>query len=275
MSASACSPGKCTGLPCVPLRGFLLPLILFCGSLAVAAVLKRGGHQVMVGGMDLGVMSAFISYAVGIIEPVVEIAGVITDIMAAQVCIERVTALLDEPCLIEDTAEVKEKYGDSFEPKTENWEPIRGDVTFDHVWFKYPDGGDWVLEDFSLHIPAGTTVAIVGETGAGKSTLVNLACRFYEPTEGRVLIDGRDSRERSQLWLHSSLGCVLQDPAPLRRTFATGGWRRRRRTLSAPRGSYLPIRLRRGCPTAIKRKSARVATGSPPERSSSSPLPGP
>ncbi|MBR2832753.1 MAG: ABC transporter ATP-binding protein [Oscillospiraceae bacterium] len=194
------------------LRGFLLPLILFCGSLAVAAVLKRGGHQVMVGGMDLGVMSAFISYAVGIIEPVVEIAGVITDIMAAQVCIERVTALLDEPCLIEDTAEVKEKYGDSFEPKTENWEPIRGDVTFDHVWFKYPDGGDWVLEDFSLHIPAGTTVAIVGETGAGKSTLVNLACRFYEPTEGRVLIDGRDSRERSQLWLHSSLGCVLQDP---------------------------------------------------------------
>ena len=194
------------------LRGLLLPLVLFCGALAVAAVLKRGGHQVMAGTMDLGVMSAFISYAVGIIEPVVEIAGVVTDIMAAQVCIERVTALLDEPCLIEDTPEVKEKYGDSFEPKTENWETIRGDVTFEHVWFKYPDGGDWVLEDFSLHIPAGTTVAIVGETGAGKSTLVNLACRFYEPTEGRVLIDGKDSRERSQLWLHSSLGCVLQDP---------------------------------------------------------------
>jgi ATP-binding cassette subfamily B protein len=76
----------------------------------------------------------------------------------------------------------------------------------------YPDGDENVLENFSLDIPPGTTVAIVGETGAGKSTMVNLVCRFYEPTSGRVLIDGRDARERSQLWLHSSLGYVLQDP---------------------------------------------------------------
>jgi ATP-binding cassette subfamily B protein len=76
----------------------------------------------------------------------------------------------------------------------------------------YPDGDENVLEDFTLDIPPGTMVAIVGETGAGKSTIVNLACRFYEPTSGRVLIDGRDSKERSQLWLHSSLGYVLQDP---------------------------------------------------------------
>ena len=68
------------------------------------------------------------------------------------------------------------------------------------------------FEDFSLHIPAGTNVAIVGETGAGKSTLVNLACRFYEPTQGSILIDGVDYRSRSQLWLHSSLGYVLQNP---------------------------------------------------------------
>ena len=78
--------------------------------------------------------------------------------------------------------------------------------------FRYPDGGGNVLEHFSLHIPQGSTVAIVGETGAGKSTLVNLACRFFEPTEGQILIDGVDYRQRSQLWLHSSIGYVLQDP---------------------------------------------------------------
>ena len=78
--------------------------------------------------------------------------------------------------------------------------------------FRYPDGGEDVLSHFNLHIPAGTTVAIVGETGAGKSTLVNLACRFFEPTSGQILIDGRDYRERSQLWLHSNIGYVLQNP---------------------------------------------------------------
>ena len=78
--------------------------------------------------------------------------------------------------------------------------------------FKYPDGDEYVLEHFNLKIPAGTNVAIVGETGAGKSTLVNLACRFFEPTEGQILIDGVDYRERSQLWLHSHIGYVLQTP---------------------------------------------------------------
>ena len=78
--------------------------------------------------------------------------------------------------------------------------------------FHYPDGNENILEHFNLHVPAGTTVAIVGETGAGKSTLVNLACRFFEPTQGRILIDGVDYRERSQSWLHSALGYVLQSP---------------------------------------------------------------
>ena len=78
--------------------------------------------------------------------------------------------------------------------------------------FQYPDGNEMVLEHFDLKVPRGTNIAIVGETGAGKSTLVNLACRFYEPTKGRILIDGRDARERSQLWLHSSIGYVLQTP---------------------------------------------------------------
>ncbi len=194
------------------LKAIMLPLIMFCGSVAVGVVLYRGGILVMGDLLDYGTLTAFISYAVGMIEPVVQTANVFTEMITAQVGIERVTALLNTPLAQADTPDVVEKYGDVFEPKRENWEKLRGDIDFEDVWFKYPDGDAYILEGFNLHIPAGTTVAIVGETGAGKSTLVNLACRFYEPTAGRVLIDGRDYRERSLLWLHSSLGYVLQDP---------------------------------------------------------------
>ena len=113
---------------------------------------------------------------------------------------------------VRDSEEVIAKYGDSFNPKKENWEPLRGDIEFRDVSFRYPDGDEYVLEHFNLKIPFGSNIAIVGETGAGKSTLVNLVCRFFEPTEGQVLIDGRDARERSQLWLHSAIGYVLQTP---------------------------------------------------------------
>jgi len=160
----------------------------------------------------LGVLSAFVAYAIITIDPVIWVSGVIAEVVSAQVGVERVTGLLAEEITIKDTPEVIEKYGDTFAPKRDNWERVLGGVTFDDVTFMYPDGDENVLENFSLDIPSGTTVAIVGETGAGKSTIVNLACRFYEPTEGRVLIDGKDARERSQLWLHSSLGYVLQDP---------------------------------------------------------------
>ena len=103
-------------------------------------------------------------------------------------------------------------YTPAVEPKRENWEPLKGSITFQDVTFRYPDGTENVLEHFTLEVPAGSAVAIVGETGAGKSTLVNLACRFFEPNQGQVLIDGRDYRERSLLWLHSNIGYVLQTP---------------------------------------------------------------
>ena len=90
-------------------------------------------------------------------------------------------------------------------------EDVTGAIELTDVTFRYT-GGEKVLSHFNLKIPAGTTVAIVGETGAGKSTLVNLACRFFEPTSGQILVDGRDYKERSQLWLHSSIGYVLQSP---------------------------------------------------------------
>lgn len=194
------------------LSAIYIPLVLFLSSLATAVVLARGGSMVLQNVLLLGTLSAFTSYAVGIFEPIQQLARNIADVISVQANIERVTGLLNKEADIKDTPEVIEKYGDSFHPKKENWEPIRGDIEFEDVTFQYPDGNEPVLSHFSLKIPVGTTVAIVGETGAGKSTLVNLACRFFEPTSGRILIDGRDYRERSQLWLHSNIGYVLQNP---------------------------------------------------------------
>ncbi|MDR0863227.1 MAG: ABC transporter ATP-binding protein/permease [Oscillospiraceae bacterium] len=194
------------------LQALLMQLMLIIGSVAVGVVLLRGGYLVADDMLAYGVLAAFITYAISIIDQISEISRILSDSLSAQACVERVAALLDEPRTVTDTPEVEAKYGGVFDPKRENWEPLAGRVTFENVWFKYPDGDDYILEDFSLDVPAGSTVAIVGETGAGKSTIVNLVCRFYEPTSGRVLLDGRDARERSLLWLHSSLGYVLQDP---------------------------------------------------------------
>lgn len=184
----------------------------FICSFAIAVTLYYGGHLSMEGAMMIGTLSAFTTYAISLIDPVQNIARIVTDLVTVQVNIERFTRLMETKPDVEDTAAVVAKYGDVFEPKRENWEPIRGDIEFRDVSFMYPDGTEYVLEHFNLDIPAGTCVAIVGETGAGKSTLVNLVCRFYEPTSGQILIDGRDYRERSQLWLHSNIGYVLQSP---------------------------------------------------------------
>ena len=201
-----------SGVRASRLNAVYIPLTLFFSSMTVAIVLLRGGYLVVEQVLDIATLSVFISYAMGIFDPIQAVAGNLAEFIALQASIERVTGLMEEKPQITDTPEVIGKYGDAFHPKRENWEPIRGDIEFRDVTFRYPDGGDNVLEHFSLHIPAGTTVAIVGETGAGKSTRVNLACRFFEPTEGHILIDGRDYRERSQLWLHSSIGYVLQSP---------------------------------------------------------------
>lgn len=194
------------------LNALYIPLVMLASSAATAIVLVRGGDMVLEHGMLIGTLSAFTTYAVSIFEPIQQMARVLANIISVQPNIERVMGLLDQKPNIVDSPAVIEKYGDSFHPKKENWEEICGDIEFDDVSFRYPDGEEEVLSHFSLKIPAGTTVAIVGETGAGKSTLVNLACRFFEPTSGRILIDGVDYRERSQLWLHSRLGYVLQNP---------------------------------------------------------------
>lgn len=191
------------------LRGLFAGTMNLASSVALAIVLWKGGY---IATEELGTFSVFMSYAQGMMEPLRWLVDIISDLITTQVNIERFTNLLAVKSDVEDTPEVVEKYGDILNPKKENWEELRGDIEFKDVTFQYPDGDETVLEHFSLKVPFGSHLAIVGETGAGKSTLVNLVCRFYEPTQGRVLIDGRDARERSQLWLHSAIGYVLQTP---------------------------------------------------------------
>ncbi len=197
------------GIHVARLRGLFALTMHLASSLALAIVLWKGGY---IAESEVGTFSLFMTYAQGMMEPVRWIVDAISDVITTQVNIERLTRLLGTVPDVRDSEEVIAKYGDSFNPKKENWEPLRGDIEFRDVSFRYPDGDEYVLEHFNLKIPFGSNIAIVGETGAGKSTLVNLVCRFFEPTEGQVLIDGRDARERSQLWLHSAIGYVLQTP---------------------------------------------------------------
>lgn len=194
------------------LRGLFQSSIIFLSSLALALVLWRGGQLTRENLMLVGSLAVFMNYATSITTYVQDLVGTIANLINSQVNIERIQRLLNTQSDVVDTPEVIARYGDTFHPNKENWEELRGDIEFRDVTFRYPDGEENVLEHFNLKVPQGSMVAIVGETGAGKSTLVNLVCRFYEPTQGQVLIDGRDARERSQLWLHSHIGYVLQTP---------------------------------------------------------------
>ncbi len=188
-----------------------MPLASLVISLATGAILIAGGHDVQHGVLTIGTLNFFINIGGMMFEPIRNFAGIFSEFQSCQAAAERVADVLTSVSEIVDSPEVTEKYGDFFRPRRENWEKIRGDVDFDHVSFWYQEG-EPVLTDFDLHVKAGENIALVGETGGGKSTIVNLLCRFYEPREGIIRIDGRDYRERSQLWLQSSLGYVLQTP---------------------------------------------------------------
>ena len=193
------------------LSAIYMPIVISLSSLATAYAVWKGGFDVFSGVISLGTIQAFISYTVNFFEPVHQIARIFADLQSSQAAAERVLTLLETEPEIKDTPEVVALYGDNFSPKRENWPEIKGDISFDHVSFQYK-GGEEVLSDFSLEVKAGETIALVGETGSGKSTIVNLICRFYEPAEGTVKIDGVDTKERSQLWLEENLGYVLQTP---------------------------------------------------------------
>ena len=193
-------------------RSLFTATVSFASSLALAIVLWRGGLLTRDRALEIGTLSMFMSYAISMMEPFFWISSAVSELIAAQVNIERFSRLVNTASDVTDTPEVVAKYGDAFRPKRENWEPLHGEVEFRDVSFRYPDGDEPIFEHFGLKVPQGANVALVGETGAGKSTLVNLVCRFFEPTAGQILIDGRDVRERSQLWLHSHIGSVLQTP---------------------------------------------------------------
>lgn len=193
------------------LSALYLPIVTSIGSIATAYVLWKGGSGVWSGVIGVGTLVAYVNYTMQLFEPIRNIAGTFADMQSAQAAAERVITLLQTEPDIVDSKEVEEVFGDNFHPKKENWPEIHGDIEFRHVDFQYKKG-DKVLTDFNLTVKQGQTIALVGPTGAGKSTVVNLMCRFYEPTAGEVLIDGVDYRQRSQLWLQSHLGYVLQEP---------------------------------------------------------------
>ena len=199
------------------INAVFFPLVISLGAIGTGLALFLGGKGVLdpahafIGEISAGTLVAFVTYAASLFDPIQQIASIFADFQSAQASAERVIGLIDAPIEVQDAPEVVEKYGDVIHPKRENWEPITGNIRFEHVDFAY-NPEEPVLTDFNLDIEAGQTIALVGETGAGKSTIVNLICRFYEPTSGTIYIDGRDYKARSQLWLQSSLGYVLQSP---------------------------------------------------------------
>lgn len=202
---------KDSSIRAVCISSLYLPIVLLLGSIGTALALNFGGKAVILKAISYGTLVAFINYTIQFFEPIRELAAIFAELQSAQASAERVFSLINEDLEIEDTIEVINQYGDFFNPKIENWPEIKGEVEFKNISFSYKDD-EKILEDFNLHVSPGETIALVGETGSGKSTIVNLLCRFYEPNSGEILIDGVDYRKRPQVWLHENLGYVLQSP---------------------------------------------------------------
>jgi len=192
-------------------QGLYFPTVLFLIAITIAVIYYVGGNMVYQLAISVGTLYLFTSYAWQFFDPINNIATIFARFQQAQASAERIVSLIETKPDIEDTPEVTAKYGTLFEYKRENFETLKGDVEFENVSFKY-HVGEQILTDFNLKVKEGQSIALVGHTGAGKTTIVNLICRFYEPTSGRILIDGKDYKERSLGWLHSNLGYVLQAP---------------------------------------------------------------
>ncbi len=194
-----------------------IPIVLTLGSLAAGIALWRGGAGVIDGTLTLGTLVAFIFYAGQFFNPINQIAQVLVQMQGAQAAGERVLSLLATVPAIGDSEEVMAKMQQWDKPdRPANLAPDGHPagietLEFRHVDFAYTDG-EPVLKDFNLTVQAGQTIALVGASGGGKSTIVNLAARFYEPTGGSILVNGHDLRDRSLAWYQSNLGIVLQGP---------------------------------------------------------------
>ena len=181
------------------LSALFLPAVQFVSATGIAVIVWFSGVQFEAGGMTIGGLQAFISYVTFMLWPIQQMAAVYASMQQAVASGERIFSLLDTEPEIVDAPE-------AVDPGS-----IRGDIVFDNVSFQYEPNKP-VLTDFSLRIPQGETVALVGPTGAGKSTLVNLICRFYEPTAGQILLNGVDYTKLTQHAIQSRIGMVLQTP---------------------------------------------------------------
>jgi ATP-binding cassette, subfamily B, bacterial len=207
------------------------PLVGLVGATGAGLALWFGGSQALRSAISLGTMIAFINYAGQFFDPIHQLARILTELQGAQAAAERVVGLLDTEPKIKDSPEVlaamerqarrqaEEETSTNRNDASNTATPVAIDglpdrietIEFRNVSFAYKEGQP-VLKDFNLTVRAGQNIALVGPTGGGKSTIVALLCRFYEPTSGQILINGVDYRRRSLHWLQSHLGIVLQQP---------------------------------------------------------------
>ena len=189
-----------------------LPIVLILGAVGSGLAVWLGGNGVIAGALTYGTLVAFISYMTTFFEPIRQLARIFAEFQNAQASAERIISLLNTEPEVKDSNALLNSYEKN--PQLFHFnknKEIKGEVEFCDVSFKYTEG-EQVLEDFSLKVNAGENIALVGETGAGKTTIVNLVCRFYEPTAGKILIDGENYKELPLDFIQSNIGMVLQNP---------------------------------------------------------------
>src|SRR5205085_3486006 len=179
--------------------GWFYPVVEFISMLALAAILILGGIRVQSGRLTLGVVVAFLQYGLRFFRPIQDLSEKYNILQSAMASSERIFKLLDTKAAVIAPAL----------PRRPPEAIVR--IEFDHVWFAYKDE-DWVLQDVSFRIEPGETIAVVGHTGAGKTTLISLLLRFYDVQKGSIRIGGVDLREFDPLELRRLFGVVLQDP---------------------------------------------------------------
>ncbi len=198
------------------LGAIYLPIVVAIGSIGSGLALWFGGMDVLSGSLSLGTLIAFISYAGQFFFPINQIAMVLAELLGAQAAGERVMSLLATQPKIKDSQKVLERidrYSGTADPEVapDGYQNRIERIEFQNMGFTYNEN-EVVLDKFSLVVERGQTIALVGPSGGGKSTIVSLLSRFYEPTSGSLLIDGVDYRERSLDWIQNQLGIVLQTP---------------------------------------------------------------
>lgn len=193
------------------LAALYLPIVLTLGALAIGLALVFGGLEVVWGAITAGTLVAFLTYARHFFDPIEQLAHWFAEMQMAQASAERIMSLVLADPEIKDSEKVRQAMQGKHSAGSaiDGYPDVINEIEFDNVSFSYATG-DPVLQDVALKIKQGETLAIVGSTGGGKSTLISLLCRFYEPTTGRITVDGIDYRDRSLHWLQSNLGIVLQ-----------------------------------------------------------------